>query len=44
MRFTSLLQGVNFCGAWHWSDEDPRDSLFEVGCCHQYDEKDQTNF
>ena len=28
--FASLLQGIDFCRAWHWSHEDPRNALFEI--------------
>jgi hypothetical protein len=41
---TSLLQGVDFCRAWHWSYEDPRNALFEIRCCHRYNEKDKASF
>jgi hypothetical protein len=42
--FVSLLQGVDFCRAWHWSYEDPRDALFEKWSCHRYNEKDKASF
>ena len=44
MWFASLLQGVDFCRAWHWSHEDPRNALFEIWCCHRYNEKDKASF
>jgi hypothetical protein len=40
----SLLQGIDFCRAWHWSHEDPRNALFETCCCHRYNEKDKASF
>jgi hypothetical protein len=44
MWFASLLQGVDFCRAWYWSHEDPRNALLETCCCHRYNEKDKANF
>lgn len=44
MCSASLLQGVNFRGAWHWGNEDPCYPLFEIWCRHRYNEKDQTSF
>lgn len=32
--FASLLQGVDFCGAWYWSHEDPRNPILEIWRCH----------
>jgi hypothetical protein len=42
--FASLLQGFDFCRAWHWSHEGPRNALFEISCCHRYNEKDKASF
>lgn len=42
--FTSVIQGVDFCRAWHWSHEDPRNALFEIWCCNRYNEKDKASF
>jgi FAD/FMN-containing dehydrogenase len=44
MWFASLLQGVDFCRAWHWLHENPRNALFETCCCHRYNEKDKASF